>query len=170
MPPKRTPSNPRGPQRQNSTRDKKNPNNRKDPEDKILKIELNNGIKIPLLGLGTWKWQTYTASGMNNTERAVEFALENGYRHIDTDERYNNLVEIGRGLDAYLTKQARDNDRPVTRENLFLSCKLWGVSFKNVEESYNRICKQLGTTYLDCLYLRGEVKHLGKTISKKICT
>ena len=128
------------------------------PKEKILKVELNNGVQIPLLGLGTWKWKANTiASGMSNTERAVEFALENGYRHIDTDEKYDNLEEIGNGMKAFFEKQLieakKKEQAPVQRQHIFISCKLWGPSHSNVEEAYQRICGQLGVDELDCLYL-----------------
>ena len=85
----------------------KKPTKKGPPKEKILKLELNNGTKIPLLGLGTWQWKQYNiATGMTlrNPERAVEFALENGYRHIDADEKYQNLEDIGRGLASFLEK------------------------------------------------------------------
>ena len=150
---------------------KKSGGKSKEPQETVLKVELNNGVQIPLLGLGTWKWKTNTASGMNNTERAVEFALENGYRHIDTDEKYDNLEDIGKGMKAFFEKQLGKEDTPIQRKHIFISCKLWGTSHRNVEEAYQRICGKLGVDQLDCLYLGTpcalQVKMIDK-VAKKI--
>jgi diketogulonate reductase-like aldo/keto reductase len=52
---------------------------------------LGNGVSMPWLGLGTWQ----SAAG-RETERAVAWALELGYRHIDTAALYGNEADLGR--------------------------------------------------------------------------
>ena len=57
------------------------------PQQKVF--TLNNGVKIPAIGFGTWKAQTGEAS------KAVEAAFEAGYRHFDCAPLYLNEAEIG---------------------------------------------------------------------------
>ena len=54
---------------------------------------LNNGVKIPAIGLGTWQ-----ASAPGHASNATKVALQNGYRHIDTAAIYKNEEEVGQGL------------------------------------------------------------------------
>jgi len=55
-------------------------------------VVLNNGVKIPLLGLGTY------CSTKNEVGNAVICALKDGYRHIDTATCYGNEAEIGSAI------------------------------------------------------------------------
>ena len=73
---------------------------------------LNNGRRIPLIGLGTYK-------GLDSTQIAVEAALRAGYQHIDCAARYGNEVSIGKGIKNVLTEGL------VKRENIFVTSKLW---------------------------------------------
>lgn len=57
-------------------------------------ISLNNGYKIPLLGFGTYAWQ----SQPHEVKTAVEAAIDCGYRHIDCAFVYGNEKEIGDAL------------------------------------------------------------------------
>ena len=54
-------------------------------------IELNNGVKIPQLGLGTWFIDD------DKVADAVKAAVEIGYRHIDTAQAYGNERGVGKG-------------------------------------------------------------------------
>ena len=66
--------------------------------------------KIPLLGLGVWQ-----ARPGEETENAVRWALEAGYRHIDTAQAYGNEESVGKGL----------RDSGVPREDVFVATKFY---------------------------------------------
>lgn len=55
---------------------------------------LNNGMKIPAVGFGTWQ------ANPTEVRIAVEAALRTGYRHIDCAAIYRNEVEVGEGIKA----------------------------------------------------------------------
>ncbi|ORX64178.1 Aldo/keto reductase [Anaeromyces robustus] len=98
--------------------------------------ELNNGIKIPNIGIGTYLIKPVDA------ERSVKQALEMGYRLIDTAHIYSNEKAVGRAIKA----------SGVKREEIFVSTKLWPTDYENenaVEESLQR----LGLDYIDLLFL-----------------
>lgn len=81
---------------------------------------------------GTWKSQP------GQVEHAVEFALRNGYTHIDTATAYDN-EEVGQGIKA----------SGVPRERIFLTNKLFNDSHKNAQKALDYSLRQLGTPYID---------------------
>lgn len=100
---------------------------------------LSNGIKIPSIGFGTYK------SGDNNeTAEIVKYALECGYRQIDTALFYGNEVGIGNAI----------KESKVKREDIFLVTKLWNDDhgYDKTIEAFNNSLKRLQVEYLD-LYL-----------------
>ncbi|KAF9484998.1 Aldo/keto reductase [Pholiota conissans] len=96
-------------------------------------VKLNTGAEMPTLGLGTWK------SSPGVVEHAVEFALKNGYKHIDTATAYSNENEVGDGI----------KDSGVPRESFFLTTKLANNDHTKVEDAFERSLKDLKTDYLD---------------------
>jgi diketogulonate reductase-like aldo/keto reductase len=70
--------------------------------------ELSDGAAMPVLGLGVWQ-----AKDGAECERAVRWALELGYRHIDTAQNYGNEESVGRAI----------RDSGVPREELFITTK-----------------------------------------------
>jgi diketogulonate reductase-like aldo/keto reductase len=56
-------------------------------------VSLANGVEMPLLGLGVWR-----IPDGERTENAVGWALEAGYRHVDTAELYGNEPAVGRAI------------------------------------------------------------------------
>jgi len=101
-------------------------------------VELNNGVKIPLLGLGT-----YLATG-DRCYTAIRHAIKMGYRHIDTAMMYENEVEIGNAI--------RDSDEP--REDIFVTTKLWNSDqgYEKAKTAFEASLERLGLEYID-LYL-----------------
>ena len=71
--------------------------------------ELADGVRMPVLGLGVWQM----AQG-RETEQAVEWALEAGYRHIDTAPMYRNEQSVGAALER----------SGLPREDVFVTTKL----------------------------------------------
>ncbi|KAJ5515540.1 hypothetical protein N7527_007100 [Penicillium freii] len=99
-------------------------------------FKLNTGAQIPSIGLGTWR------SEPGQVRKAVSFALQNGYSHIDATLIYGNEHEVGQGI----------KDSNVPRENIFITSKLWNTHQSNVAEGLQKTLDALGTDYLD-LYL-----------------
>lgn len=103
-------------------------------------VTLSNGIKAPLLGIGTFMISP------EDTEGAVYSALKNGYRMIDTANAYMNEEAVGKGL-----KKAME-EGIVKREDVFLSTKLWPTLYENSSAVENTL-KRLGVEYVDLLFI-----------------
>jgi 2,5-diketo-D-gluconate reductase A len=97
---------------------------------------LADGTRIPVLGLGVWQ----VPEGPE-TENAVRWALELGYRHIDTAQAYGNEEGVGRALRA----------SGVPRDNVFLTTKFYPGA-KDPAAEAARSLDRLGVDYLD-LYI-----------------
>ena len=102
-------------------------------------ITLNNGVSIPQLGLGVFQ----TPDG-EATSQAVTWALQSGYRHIDTAMIYGNEQSVGEGL----------RRSGVDRRDVFLTTKLWNDDIRagRAKEAFKESLDRLGVDYLD-LYL-----------------
>lgn len=140
-------------------------------KDKTPRLKLNNGLGMPKGGFAVWKSADqaprYSMKGPNyqSVDRIVEFALENEIRHIDCAQRYENLDEVGLGISSFLDKQSklgqtqsknikdRMNSKPVLREDLWISVKLWSCFNENVEAGFEKILSDLKLDYVDTLYL-----------------
>ena len=100
------------------------------------KLKLNNGIEIPNVGIGTFMIES------DDAERAVEFALKDGYRLIDTANAYMNERAVGRAI----------KKSGVPRKEIFVSTKLWPTVYED-EEAIDKTLKRLDTDYIDLLFL-----------------
>ncbi|MBD5639629.1 aldo/keto reductase [Clostridium botulinum] len=100
---------------------------------------LNNGVKMPLLGFGTYK-----AENGNTVIQSVKEALRIGYRHIDTASYYGNEEGVGTAI----------KESGIPREEIFLVSKVWNSDqgYEKTLKSFENSIKKLGTDYLD-LYL-----------------
>lgn len=97
---------------------------------------LNNGIKMPMAGIGVFMMSPAEA------EASVESALKSGVRLIDTANGYMNESGTGRGI----------KKSGVAREDIFLVTKLWPTVYEK-ETAVDETLKRLGTDYIDLLFL-----------------
>ena len=100
------------------------------------RLQLADGNAIPLLGLGVWQ-----VSDGADCEDAVRWALEAGYRHIDTAQAYGNEASVGRAL----------RDSGVPREDVFITTKFFPRRQDPVAEAQNSL-RRLGVDQVD-LYI-----------------
>jgi len=101
--------------------------------------ELSNGTQMPYLGLGTFK-----SKDGKEVFDAVSYALEIGYRQIDTAAIYGNEEGVGKAIKA----------SGIPREEIFLTSKLWNSEqgYEKALKAFDESLKRLQTDYLD-LYL-----------------
>ena len=99
-------------------------------------ITLNNGVKMPVAGIGVFMMSPAEA------EAAVECALKSGVRLIDTANGYMNESGTGRGI----------KKSGVPREEIFLVTKLWPTVYEK-ETAVDETLARLGTDYIDLLFL-----------------
>lgn len=99
-------------------------------------ITLNNGIKMPMAGLGTFLLTP------DEAEDACVSALECGYRLIDTANAYMNEKAVGRAM----------KKSGVKREEIFLETKLW-PSFYEQEDAVEKMLERLDTDHIDLLLI-----------------
>lgn len=100
---------------------------------------LNNGAKIPMLGLGTWFIDDSKA------EEAVKAAVQIGYRHIDTAQAYFNEAGVGAGV----------RNCGIPRKELFVVSKV-AAEHKTYEDAANSIdetLNKMGLEYLDLMII-----------------
>jgi len=104
----------------------------------MINAKLNNGVLMPIVGLGTFRSKT------EDVYQAVLDAIEAGYRHIDTAMIYGNEEAIGKAI----------KDSNIPREELFITTKLWNSDqgFDSAKKAFNLSLKKLGLDYID-LYL-----------------
>ena len=102
-------------------------------------VRLNNGLRMPWLGVGTWK----SAAG-DEARRAVLDAIEVGYRHIDTAAFYKNEESVGAAV----------RESGVPRESLFVTTKIWNDDLRSgrIVQALESSLRKLGLDYVD-LYL-----------------
>ncbi len=100
---------------------------------------LNNGVKIPSIALGTFK-----VEDGNEVINAVKWAIETGYRHIDTAAIYKNEVGVGKGI----------KESGIDRKKIFVTTKVWNDNqgYKSTLKAFEDSLERLGLDYID-LYL-----------------
>ena len=102
----------------------------------MKQITLNNGVDMPMAGIGTFLLTP------DEAEASVIYALEVGYRLIDTANAYLNEKAVGRAM-----KQSS-----VDREDIFLETKLWPTFYEQAD-AVDKTLERLGTDYIDLLLI-----------------
>lgn len=97
---------------------------------------LNNGIKMPMAGIGTFLLSP------DEAEASVLSALKCGYRLIDTANAYVNEKAVGRAM----------KKSGISRDEIFLETKLW-PSFYEQDDAVDKTLERLGTDYIDLLLI-----------------
>lgn len=100
---------------------------------------LHNGVKMPWFGLGVFKVEEG-----EEVYNSVKWALEHGYKSIDTAAIYGNEEGVGKAI----------KDSGIPREELFITSKLWNADqgYEETHQAYETSLNKLGLEYLD-LYL-----------------
>jgi methylglyoxal/glyoxal reductase len=111
-------------------------------------ITLNNGIAMPRLGLGV-----YQSGRGRATEDAVGWAIEAGYRHIDTAAMYGNEMEVGTVLRRAIAAGI------VRREEVFVTTKLWNSDhgYDEALRAFEASHRRLGLDAIDLFLLHWPV-------------
>lgn len=110
--------------------------------DKIVKsYPLNNEEQIPAIGFGTWQ-----LLGKDSIRTMIQAAIQEGYRYFDLAHIYGNEKDIGEAMSEVLKKEI------VTRDELFITSKIWNTYHDNVDLAIETTLKNLRLDYLD-LYL-----------------
>lgn len=104
-------------------------------------VMLNNGIEMPVLGIGTYRLSDEEA------ENSVYWALRDGYRLIDTARIYGNEEGVGRGI------QRAIEEGLVAREEIFVTTKLWTSDYNDADNAINGSLERLGLDYIDLMIL-----------------
>lgn len=109
-------------------------------------IKLNNGVEIPMLGLGTYK----IGSNDDDVYNAVRSALDIGYRHIDTATLYLNEKPVGKAI----------RESGIPRDEIFVTTKLWGTDIINnqIQEAFEGSLQNMGLDYIDLYLIHWPVK------------
>ncbi|MFN7089662.1 MAG: aldo/keto reductase [Allorhizobium sp.] len=110
-------------------------------------IALNDGARIPQVGLGVWQTPNDEAAP------AVKAALSAGYRHVDTAAVYENEEGVGEGI----------RQSGIDRSDIFLTTKLWNTEqgYDQTLKAFDASLKRLGTDYVDLYLIHWPSAHRG---------
>lgn len=110
-------------------------------------IALNDGARIPQVGLGVWQTPNDEAAP------AVKAALSAGYRHVDTAAVYENEEGVGEGI----------RQSGIDRSEIYLTTKLWNTEqgYDQTLKAFDASVKRLGTDYVDLYLIHWPSAHRG---------
>ncbi len=100
---------------------------------------LNNGVEIPVVGLGVFR-----SPPGKTTQKAIQLAFEDGYRHIDTAYIYGNEADVGKAVSR----------SGIPREEIFVTTKLWNADqgYDSTLKACQKSLRTMNLEYVD-LYL-----------------
>lgn len=106
---------------------------------------LHNGVEMPYFGLGV-----YLSKDGKEVANAVKWALQDGYRHIDTASIYKNEEGVGQGI----------KESGVERKDIFVVSKVWNSDqgYESTIKAYESSLKRLDLDYLDLYLIHWPVK------------
>lgn len=114
------------------------------------KVILNNGVEMPLEGFGVFQIPDAV-----QCEQVVYDAIRTGYRLLDTAAAYGNEAAVGKGVARAI------KDGLTTREELFITTKVWVNDMGNEEDAYQAVKTSLGKLemeYVDLILLHQPMK------------
>ena len=114
-------------------------------------LTLNNAVTMPALGLGVFQ------SPPEETTAAVETALREGYRLIDTAAAYDNEREVGEGI----------RRSGVPRDEIFVTTKLWisDYGYDAAQVGFEASLRRLGVDHVDCICCISRCRRTSRTRS-----
>lgn len=109
----------------------------------IPMIEMNDGHRIPQLGLGVWQDNDEQAAA------AVRCALQAGYRLVDTASIYENEAGVGAGV----------RESGIERAEVFITTKIWNADqgYQAAQDALHASLERLGMDYVDLLLIHWPV-------------
>ncbi len=109
-------------------------------------IQLNNGVTIPILGLGL-----YRSPNGAETSQSVRYALDVGYRHLDTARIYGNEADVGAGFRA----------AGIPREQVFVTTKLWesDQGYDPAKAALRQSLRLMVLDYVDLFLIHWPIPH-----------
>lgn len=110
----------------------------------MKQIELNNGVQMPQIGLGVWQ-----AKDGQEVANAIHWALDSGYRHIDTARIYKNEEGVGQAI----------RTATLDRDQIFLTTKIWNMDIRTerTTKALHESLARLQTDYVDLMLLHWPV-------------
>ncbi|OQB15887.1 MAG: Glyoxal reductase [Firmicutes bacterium ADurb.Bin193] len=120
------------------------------------KVTLNNGVKMPWLGLGVWR-----AQEGGEVENAVKWATEAGYRAIDTAMIYQNEAGVGKAV----------SESGIPRSEIFVTTKLWNTDggYEKALKAFDESRKRLGFDYIDLYLIHWPISSTFRDSWKALC-
>ena len=117
---------------------------------KAPSVTLNNGINMPMLGLGVYQ------ASPEDTVRAVTTAIGQGYRLVDTAKAYANEAQVGEAI----------RESGVARDELFVTTKLWltDYGFESALRAFDASMTRLGLDTLDLYLLHWPTRDFDATV------
>lgn len=106
--------------------------------------KLSNGIEMPMVGLGVWR------ADEEMTAKSVHWAIDAGYRLIDTAAFYKNESGVRKGMSL----------ANIDRKDLFITTKLWNDEhgYELAHQAFNNSLERLGLDYIDLYLIHWPVK------------